>query len=183
MYCNKKCFVCRNPLERDECSHFSSIGHLSSIQVHNAAVIHVLVCDACHPVSPTGRCLGFIDEQSRCENTCKESELFCCDEHCDTLKLVDQLLTDDITEDTDRGSADRYRRAMREAVLQASGGKCHYCGIKLSRNNWHADHKQPVALGGRTTLENGVAACPSCNLRKGATPYRDFCRQEGIRPH
>ena len=141
------------------------------------------MCDACN-VSPNGRCLGFINEQSRCEKTCKGSEPFCCDEHHDTLKLVDHNLTDDILEDTDyRGSSDRYRGAKREAVWQASGGICHYCEIPLNPHNWHADHKQPVAMGGPTTLTNGAAACPPCNMEKGAMPYQEFCRLKGISPH
>lgn len=182
MYCNKKCFYCLIPLDKDQCSHFSALRNFGSDEAHNAAVRHVLVCGACH-VPATGRCLGFIDEQSRCEKTCKEDEIFCCEVHRDNLNLVDKILTDDITEDTDhRGASDRYRGPMREAVWQKSGGICHYCETPLSRNNWQADHKQPVALGGRTTIANGVAACPPCNLRKGAMPYYDFCRQEGIYP-
>ena len=139
------------------------------------------MCDACH-VPATGRCLGFNDEKTRCEKTCKEDEIFCCEVHHDNLNLVNKILTDDITEDTDRGASDRYRGSKREALWQESGGFCHYCGIRLSWDNWHADHKHPVALGGRTTLANGVAACPPCNLRKGDTTYNEFCRQEGIYP-
>ena len=182
MYCNKKCFHCLSPLEKDQCSHFITLSHLSSVQVCNTAVRHVLMCDACN-VSPNGRCLGFINEHSRCEKTCKGSEPFCCDEHYDNLKLVDHDLTDDPFEDTDeRDSSDRFRGRMRKALWHLSGGRCHYCRRELDPHNWHADHKQPVALGGRTTLANGVAACPSCNREKGTKPYQEFCTQKGIRP-
>ena len=175
------CFFFRH--EKDQCSHFPALDYLSRVQVINVAAKHVLVCNACH-VSPTaaGRCLGFINEQSRCEKACTGDELFCCAEHGENVKLVDQKLTDDVTEETDRGSSDRYRGSKREALWYASGGNCHYCETRLNPNNWHADHKHPVALGGQTTLANGVAACPPCNLRKADMPYKEFCREEGISP-
>ena len=73
------------------------------IQVIESMAKHVLVCNACQ-VSPTaaGRCLGFINEQSRCEKTCTGDELFCCAEHGENVKLVDQKLTDDVTEGNDQ---------------------------------------------------------------------------------
>ena len=40
---------------------------------------------------------------------------------------------------------------------------CQYCG---ARGELTFDHVVPRSRGGRTTWENVVAACPSCNLRK-----------------
>jgi len=42
--------------------------------------------------------------------------------------------------------------------------ECQYCG---SPNELTFDHLVPRSLGGRTTWENIITACSSCNLRKG----------------
>ena len=39
-------------------------------------------------------------------------------------------------------------------------------GDKLSWGEWHADHIVPHSKGGKTTVANGQAACPACNLVK-----------------
>ena len=44
---------------------------------------------------------------------------------------------------------------------------CMYCGSSYSRNQLTRDHVQPVSKGGRDIWENVVAACVSCNSRKG----------------
>jgi 5-methylcytosine-specific restriction endonuclease McrA len=46
---------------------------------------------------------------------------------------------------------------------------CQYCG---SRGDLTFDHVVPRARGGVTSWENVVAACSSCNLRKGAKSLR-----------
>jgi hypothetical protein len=38
----------------------------------------------------------------------------------------------------------------------------------LTWDNWHCDHRVAWSKGGLTTVENGQAACPPCNLMKGA---------------
>jgi 5-methylcytosine-specific restriction endonuclease McrA len=50
-------------------------------------------------------------------------------------------------------------------VLVRDGFKCAYCGTRRERLS--IDHIIPKSRGGRTTFENCVAACKSCNLRKG----------------
>lgn len=47
--------------------------------------------------------------------------------------------------------------------------RCQYCG---SRGDLTFDHVVPRASGGVTSWENVVAACASCNLRKGAKSLR-----------
>lgn len=44
---------------------------------------------------------------------------------------------------------------------------CQYCGVSLPAERLTFDHVIPRSRGGRTTWENVVAACESCNLRKG----------------
>ena len=52
---------------------------------------------------------------------------------------------------------------------------CQYCGKRTS--NLTLDHIIPRHMGGAHTWENLVAACPSCNLRKGGR----MVRQAGMR--
>lgn len=53
------------------------------------------------------------------------------------------------------------------AILKRAGHCCELCGEKLSPDNFHADHKIPYSLGGKTTVYNGQALCSTCNLKKG----------------
>lgn len=43
--------------------------------------------------------------------------------------------------------------------------RCQYCGV---RGEMTFDHVIPRSRGGRTTWDNVVAACGSCNLKKGS---------------
>ncbi|NCQ25471.1 MAG: HNH endonuclease [Rhodobacteraceae bacterium CG17_big_fil_post_rev_8_21_14_2_50_63_15] len=47
--------------------------------------------------------------------------------------------------------------------------QCQYCG---ARGDLTFDHVVPRARGGRTSWENVVAACSSCNLHKGSRSLR-----------
>jgi 5-methylcytosine-specific restriction endonuclease McrA len=50
-------------------------------------------------------------------------------------------------------------------VLVRDGFRCAYCGDR--RDRLSIDHIIPKSRGGKTTFENCVAACKSCNLKKG----------------
>jgi len=45
---------------------------------------------------------------------------------------------------------------------------CQYCGQRFPTHELTFDHVIPRCKGGRTTWENVVTACGSCNLRKGS---------------
>ena len=62
-------------------------------------------------------------------------------------------------------------------MWKKSGGKCYYCGKKLFKHDWEADHKVPYADGGPTNLENCVAACRRCNRKKGTKSVAAFKRE------
>lgn len=55
------------------------------------------------------------------------------------------------------------QRASRDAVLQRDGRLCVYCGGRADT----VDHVLPRCRGGGDTWFNLVAACQSCNGRKG----------------
>jgi 5-methylcytosine-specific restriction endonuclease McrA len=59
-----------------------------------------------------------------------------------------------------------YKRVMlsRRNVLQRDQHTCQYCA---STSDLTIDHVLPKSRGGRDTWENLVAACVSCNNRKG----------------
>ena len=55
----------------------------------------------------------------------------------------------------------------RRNLYARDGGSCVYCGQHVSFSNFTIDHVHPRSLGGKTTWENAVTACMSCNNRKG----------------
>ncbi|MEW6497720.1 MAG: HNH endonuclease signature motif containing protein [Cyanobacteriota bacterium] len=52
-------------------------------------------------------------------------------------------------------------------ILQRAGYRCEICGVSLTPDNFHADHKIPYSCGGKTAVYNGQALCSTCNLQKG----------------
>lgn len=45
--------------------------------------------------------------------------------------------------------------------------KCQYCGIGLQKKDCTLDHVIPTSKGGKSTFENSVTACFTCNSKKG----------------
>lgn len=62
----------------------------------------------------------------------------------------------------------RFTLLERVILRWATHHCCAICGSQLS-TEWHADHVLPFSRGGATTVTNGQATCPQCNLKKGAT--------------
>lgn len=49
---------------------------------------------------------------------------------------------------------------------------CYWCGLDCA-SEYHVDHYEPLAKGGKHDLENLVIACPDCNRRKSdKDPYQ-----------
>jgi hypothetical protein len=65
-----------------------------------------------------------------------------------------------------------FTAQQRLAVYRRDSGICQLrlrCdGEKLRWDAWHCDHLVPWSEGGLTSVENGRASCPSCNLAKGS---------------
>lgn len=55
---------------------------------------------------------------------------------------------------------------------------CHWCGARCEEN-YHVDHYEPLARGGRHEIANLVISCPPCNLRKSAKDPYDFAASLG----
>jgi hypothetical protein len=66
-----------------------------------------------------------------------------------------------------------FTNAQKLAIFRRDRGVCQVklkCrGVKITWDDWHADHKIPWAKGGQTTVKNGQVSCTACNLAKGAT--------------
>ena len=71
------------------------------------------------------------------------------------------------SDQTQGHSGRRFTQRQRRYLNILSGGLCASCGVPLN-GNFHADHVSPYSKGGSTTLQNGQALCPECNLSKGA---------------
>jgi len=65
-------------------------------------------------------------------------------------------------------------RAKKRELHRRDGWRCHYCGTRGTMATLTQDHKIPRKDGGRSTLNNLVSACRSCNQRKGTKPYDVF---------
>lgn len=60
----------------------------------------------------------------------------------------------------------RFNKRQRLILKMRSSGRCEECSTPLA-TSFHADHDLPHSCGGPTTLSNGRATCPKCNLSKG----------------
>ncbi|WP_442940740.1 HNH endonuclease [Nostoc sp.] len=56
--------------------------------------------------------------------------------------------------------------AQKRLILLRSGYCCELCGVKLTIENFHCDHKIPYSRGGATAVYNGQALCATCNRKK-----------------
>ncbi len=68
----------------------------------------------------------------------------------------------------------------RKAVWEKSNGQCFYCEVTLTSpagDIMHVDHRVPVVAGGGDDLENLVAACIPCNLKKNAKSEDRFLEE------
>jgi len=73
-------------------------------------------------------------------------------------------------------------KKLREFIFNKYGGKCAYCGCKLTR--FHIDHIRPIKrydMGNddKTKLEilNLNPSCPSCNISKSYFELEDWRKE------
>jgi len=65
-------------------------------------------------------------------------------------------------------------------VLVRDGFRCAYCGTP--RDRLSIDHIIPRSRGGKTSFENCVTACKSCNLKKGGRTPSEAGMYLRVRP-
>jgi 5-methylcytosine-specific restriction endonuclease McrA len=65
-----------------------------------------------------------------------------------------------------------FTHVQKLAIFRRDRGVCQVklkCdGVKITWDDWHADHRLAWSKGGKTTVENGQVSCSGCNLSKGA---------------
>ena len=59
------------------------------------------------------------------------------------------------------------RALSRKNILLRDRNTCQFCGAALPASELTLDHVMPRSRGGRSSWENLVASCYSCNNRKG----------------
>lgn len=64
-------------------------------------------------------------------------------------------------------------RFSRINILIRDRHTCQYCGQKLPRSQLNLDHIVPRSRGGKTTWENVVTSCHTCNRKKGGRVPED----------
>lgn len=78
----------------------------------------------------------------------------------------------------------RHRIETLAFILAKTDSCCGYCGSSLDADDvssWQIDHVVPLSRGGSDSTENLVAACRSCNLRKGSKTVEEFRKSEHLR--
>ena len=58
-------------------------------------------------------------------------------------------------------------RFTRKNIFYRDRNRCQYCGHKFQTRDLNLDHVVPLSRGGRSTWDNVVCCCISCNSRKG----------------
>ena len=72
------------------------------------------------------------------------------------------------------------RKITRRAVLARDSWTCQYCGS--TKSGLTVDHVIPRSRGGKSVWENIVAACATCNRRKGNRLPREIHMHPKNRP-
>lgn len=62
----------------------------------------------------------------------------------------------------------RQVRFSRKNIFERDRWTCQYCGSKPSKSDLNLDHVVPRSRGGKTTWDNIVASCFTCNGKKGS---------------
>jgi 5-methylcytosine-specific restriction endonuclease McrA len=71
----------------------------------------------------------------------------------------------------------RHTQEEMERIVIAQRERCIYCNVRFSeRVRPSKDHIVPQTFGGTNYASNLVAACRSCNSRRGNTPFFTYCR-------
>ena len=64
--------------------------------------------------------------------------------------------------------------AERQQIYERFGGRCAYCGCKITIKDMQADHVVPLHLGGADDISNLYPACRACNHYKSTYTVEKF---------
>ncbi len=93
-------------------------------------------------------------------------------------ELIDQEERKAVVAVIEKDERDYYNDPGRRLVILARDqNTCVYCTAALSEENFVLDHLVPVAKGGTNRKHNLVAACGTCNHRRGESEPVQFLRE------
>lgn len=72
----------------------------------------------------------------------------------------------------------RELRKTRWWRQKLSDGNCYYCEQKFEESELTADHKVPLARGGKSSKGNMVACCKTCNSQKKTKTPAEMALEE-----
>lgn len=78
-----------------------------------------------------------------------------------------------------RESGGKLSHGLAAKLFKLQRGKCPCCGKPLG-NDFHLDHRMPIALGGMNIDDNIQLLHSKCNLQKGIKHPAEFMRQRGF---
>ena len=80
----------------------------------------------------------------------------------------DYLWLDGVDEETIRRERAKARdlRKTRWWQQKTASGVCYYCATRVVHHDLTMDHLIPLSRGGRSTKDNLVPSCKSCNNKK-----------------
>lgn len=64
--------------------------------------------------------------------------------------------------------------AERQQIYERFGGRCAYCGCKITIKDMQADHVVPLHLDGADDISNLYPACRACNHYKSTYTVEKF---------
>lgn len=76
-------------------------------------------------------------------------------------------------------SGGKLSKNIKEQLFKLQKGKCACCNEPLG-NDYHLDHKMPIALGGENTDDNIQLLRKICNAQKGMKHPIDFMQSRGF---
>ena len=78
-----------------------------------------------------------------------------------------------------RKAGDRLSPGLVEKLFKLQRGLCACCGKPLG-DNYHLDHRMPLALGGKNVDDNMQLLTQRCNNQKGAKHPVEFMQSRGL---
>ena len=142
------CAACQRPMVK------ASTCPISFAQLTESTSKSFIVCDCDHPVWRTTKDLygRALDEMLRGEHIWRRAQRL-------------------------RDAAGRHTEEEFRAIVELQRGKCLYCNVVFSKGMRPSrDHVVPLSNDGTNSADNIVAACRSCNSRRGDIPFGTYCR-------
>ena len=83
-------------------------------------------------------------------------------------------------EDRGRQGSSKLKTKLMGNIFFGREDTCPYCEHVTKKDNLVMDHIIPITDGGKTTFQNCVLVCESCNQKKSDMTLRAFCRKMGF---